>query len=197
MSDDRNTQHIRTAWQTQSKEDDMVALDEIRKKAVKFRKKLQWRIWIEYVGVVVAVFVLGGLALHFGGTLYVLGCAMIIAGALFGVSYLRKHGSPLPAPEGATLAEYVAYHRAELTRQRDLWRSAPLWYVGPIIPGLVLFLAGAMENGMIDLERMALSTRFAVVGLSLAGALGWTFFAAHKLQRQLNVLDEVNTTNDA
>ena len=38
----------------------------------------------------------------------------------------------------------VAFRRRELERQRDLLRSIGLWYLGPLVPGVVLFNLGVI-----------------------------------------------------
>jgi hypothetical protein len=48
-------------------------------------------------------------------------------------------GPPLTAPTGETLG----WHRSELVRQRDLVHSVPIWYLGPLVPGMATMLIGA------------------------------------------------------
>ncbi len=191
MSDDSVIHSIQETWQAQTKEDEMIALADLQKKMGSFRKKILRRNWIEYGGVPVITIIFGGLALHYGGTLFVMGCAAIIAGVLIGVSYLRKHGSPLSIPQDATLVEYVRCHRAELTRQRDLLRSAPLWYVGPILPGMVLFLAGAQENGVIGANEPPVEARLVVVVVVFSVAIVWNLYKAHTFQKEIDALDQM------
>jgi Flp pilus assembly protein TadB len=95
----------------------------------------------------------------------------------------RARARPLPEALAGSLMEF---HRAELARQRDALRSVWRWYIGPLVPGLVLFLCGRqIENGSWQ------PAAFAIVALLLAGVVVLNLHAARRLQRQIDKLDQL------
>jgi hypothetical protein len=73
------------------------------------------------------------------------GCAMLVVGQVFVLAVLWRRGQPRPAPPvTASTAEHLAHCRAELVRERDLLGSVWVWYIAPIVPGLLVWLAGLM-----------------------------------------------------
>jgi len=104
--------------------------------------------------------------------------------------HLHHHGSSRNLPADLGLASGIEFHRRELERQRDLVGSVASWYLGPMIPGLVV-LTLAMARANPDHLRH--------IGLSLASALIVLLFvliwmlnqrAARRLQSRI---DELNT----
>jgi hypothetical protein len=65
-----------------------------------------------------------------------------MAGTLCIVVQIYKRASPVTLPVDLALTASLEFHRRELVRQRDLLRSVWRWYIGPIVPGLVVFYAG-------------------------------------------------------
>lgn len=49
-------------------------------------------------------------------------------------------------PQDRLYRQAIDAHGAELVRQRDALRSAWLWYIGPLLPGLALFLWGRQQE---------------------------------------------------
>lgn len=59
---------------------------------------------------------------------------LVVAGAGFILWHLFRHGSNLPRrPEDDCRSHLLG----QLARQRDLLRRVPLWYLAPLIPGIV------------------------------------------------------------
>ncbi len=131
----------------------VIGLDQVRARSEQHRRRVRRSLWIEFLGAVVVVAVFTAYAtlpqvpLIRGefSTLMRVGSALIACGCVFAVTnmWLRGRLSPL-APSGATLKSYIA----DLERTRDTHRSAPWWYAGPFLPGLVLFLAGAARANL-------------------------------------------------
>lgn len=179
-----------STWQNQTTEATMIALDDIKKKSDNFRKRIARRNWIEYIAAALAAMLFGALAVRWGGALFITGCALIVAATFFVVGYLHRRGRVDEPPAAATLADYVAFHKQQLARQRDLCRNILTWYLAPFAPGLALFLAGAMSNGLMA-QGPSLSTRIVVI--SVVGVVIWMLnqWAARRLQRQIDALERV------
>jgi hypothetical protein len=104
------------------------------------------------------------------------------------VIQIYKRASPGTLPVDASLTASIAFHRGELVRQRDLLRSVVWWYIGPIIPGLVVFCAG------ITPRHGAGSLLSAVPLLCIFGLVVWANHrAAARLDRQIAELDSLKS----
>jgi hypothetical protein len=124
------------------------------------------------------------------------GCLLVAAGAVYAVMRLRSHGTSIPAPpSSATTSEFLAHHRAQLVRQRDLLASVPRWYLAPFVPGMALFIAG------VTLDRLAAGATMAAIAPGLARGVGeivgifalvalLNYVTARKLTRAIAALDD-------
>jgi len=133
---------IRDVWQNQPVEVTPMPLEEIRRKARQFEKRIGRRNVREYVGAAIAIAAFTFYIFKFPSPMIRAGSALIIAGMICIAIQIYKRASPGTLPADAPLTESIAFHRSELVRQRDLLRSVLWWYIGPIIPGLVVFWAG-------------------------------------------------------
>ena len=128
---------LRNVWQNQKPEGIRMSVEEIRRRAGKFQKKIYWRNLREYVaGLVVVVF----FGFYFWRTSDALtrgALGLLIAGVLYVMWYLHRQGSSRSLPADLGLASGIDFYRRELKRQRDLLASVWAWYLGPLIPGFV------------------------------------------------------------
>jgi Flp pilus assembly protein TadB len=124
-------------------------------------------------------------AWYFPHWLTKLGALLTVAGTGVVMWQLHRRARARPLPE-ALAGSLMEFHRAELARQRDALRSVWRWYIGPLVPGLVLFLCGRqIENGSWQ------PAAFAIVALLLAGVVVLNLHAARRLQRQIDKLDQL------
>ena len=70
------------------------------------------------------------------------GCALVMAGALFIIYRLRTRAVPGSIPLDTPQAHAVAAYRRELEVQRDLLRTVTFWYLLPLLPGLAVVTLG-------------------------------------------------------
>ena len=163
-------------------------LEEIRRKARQFEKRISRRNVREYVGAALAIAAFTFYIFRFPSPMIRAGSALIIAGMICIVIQIYKRASPGTLPVDASLTASIAFHRGELVRQRDLLRSVVWWYIGPIIPGLVVFWAGiAPGHG----ARLLIST---VPVLCIFGLVIWANHrAAVRLEWQIAELDNLES----
>jgi len=179
---------IRDVWQNQPVENTLVPLEEIRRRARQFEKRIGRRNVREYVGAALGIAAFAFYIFKFSSPMIRAGSALIIAGMICIVIQIYKRASPGMLPADAPLTDSIAFHRGELVRQRDLLRSVVWWYIGPIIPGLVVFLAG------ITPRRGAGSLLSAVPLLCIFGLVVWANHrAAVRLERQIAELDNLES----
>lgn len=114
-----------------------------------------------------------------------LGALLTVAGTAVVMWQLQRRASarPLPAALGGSLLQF---HRGELVRQRDALRSVWRWYVAPIVPGMVLFLCGRQ----IEIGSWNPGT-FICAALLMGVVVLLNLYAARKLQRQIDALDQL------
>jgi hypothetical protein len=147
MSNELVVNGIRTLWQDHVVEADALSLNEIRHRARKVQSATQrWNLfWY--------VFALIG-AVSFTRFLFVHPSAFVRAGAGFGLAaivygmYLVHKGRSAQAvPESIGLTTCVAFHRAQLERQRDFLLRSWRYLLLPI-PGAILFAIGVSQSGL-------------------------------------------------
>jgi hypothetical protein len=131
---------LRNIWQNQEVEEMKIPIAELRAKAVKFQRRVQWRNVLEQAA---AVFVIAALGTSFFMTTAIvprISYVLIVAAACYAAWQLRVRGASKPVPSDMVGASCLEFHRRELEKQRDLLRNIWKWYLGPMVPGLALLV---------------------------------------------------------
>ena len=180
-------------WQQQPVEGTRMSVDEIRKRASKFEKRIVWRNAREYVSGGIAIFLFGYFFFHAHDMLTRIAFGMLIAGMAYVLLYLYRKGGTTGAAAVETGKPCADFFLAELERQRDLINNL-WWYLGPLVPGMVMlsvssFLAHRHPQSLwvlaaVDVSIVALS--YLIIRLNSR--------AARCLQRQI---DELRATQAA
>jgi hypothetical protein len=89
-------------------------------------------------------------------------------------------------PEGLALPLMI-YFREELVRQRDALRSV-LWYIAPSLLGMSVFMWGMAQPNPADFPWQVIS----VFIIPIVVVIAMHFFTAHRLQRKIDQLDQLN-----
>ncbi len=183
---------LKDLWQSQPQEYDPVTLEHVRAQATAFQKKIRRRNLIEYLAMPVVV--LGFAPLLFATHSWMLqtGGALIIAATAFIAWQLHRRGSARAGPEsGAALADF---HRSELVRQQTAVRSVAVWYLGPMIPGIVMITLGRWFQShatgrTIEEDRTIIALCTVIVALGFLVAWLVNRLAAHRLQKEIDEFD--------
>ena len=175
---------IRGVWQKQPVENTPMPLEEIRRKARQFEKRINRRNLREYIGAAIGIAAYTFYIFKFHSLVIRAGSVLVIAGVLYVVFQLYKRASPGQLPADLALTASLEFHRRELVRQRDLLRSVWRWYIGPLIPGFVVFAAGIMPHRV---GTMVFSVSFFLVAIGLIIWLNHR--AAVRLDRQIAELE--------
>jgi hypothetical protein len=187
MSTDERPDPLQSLWQSQEVEPVKISLDDIRKKADAFGRTIHQRNMREWVISALLVPLFGWMAYEAqGAPLFRLACLLIVAGIVYIAWRLARDARTTPPPPlEASTAEHLAAHRANLEKQRDLLLSVPRWYIGPIVPGMVLFYVGTA----LEMPARAGAVRWVTVAVGLSGTAAVFAFliwvnrlAARKLQ---------------
>lgn len=103
-----------------------------------------------------------------------IGCAAVVLGMIVVLANLWRRRPP--APEA--LAEPIlAFHRLQLVQQRDALASVWRWYLGPLLPGMALFLLAVVRESA---GHVPLSSAVAG-GAVAAGIVAGLFWGIHRL----------------
>jgi len=183
------------AWQNQPVENITMSLEEIRRRAGKFQRRIWWRNAREYAAIVVVVIVFGYYFKVVPGLVARAGSVLTIAGALYVAYQLHRRASSEAAPTAAEFEQCLGFHRRGLERQRDALDNVWSWYLGPLVPGLAVFIAGTSVTAPIQIRYRVLT---AAVSLAFVGGVFWLVaklnqIGARKLQTkidQLNALEQ-------
>lgn len=154
MNDDE-LERLRARWTDQTVEAPVFSPEALAAASEALKRNVRNRNRREYAAVVVVVGVFTAYAWFLADPWMRAGSVWTVFAALWVGAVLRARGTPL---ERDAAADGKAWLIAELERERDLLASVWRWYLGPFIPGLILFFVGP-----------ALRVETVVVGVALAG----------------------------
>jgi hypothetical protein len=129
-------------WQEQPVENFGLPLEEIRRRAGKFEKRIRNRNRREYIAAGAVLLAFTYYIFIFSDWMIRAGSALVLVGTIYVVVQLYRRSTPVSLPADFGLVASVEFYRRELVRQRDLLRSVFNWYLGPLVPGLLLFTKG-------------------------------------------------------
>lgn len=183
MSDDLKP--LRTAWASQTVEVQRFSVDELAAGATALERALRWRNRREYLAGALAIVLFGAAAWVAKDPLGRIGAGLVALGVVVVLATLSRRGSAGPIPDGAAC---LAWRRELLARQRDLLQGVWRWYLGPLVPGLLVMLL----SGLIRAEGPADIAVWAGTVLLGACTFGWlgrlNRQAARHLQAELAAL---------
>ncbi len=179
-------------WKSQVEEDTEVPLEFIRYKAQEFQKRIRNRNRREYVGIVFGTILYCGFMWFLPGLLVKIGAALTLAAMYYSVYQIHRDGSAAETPAEATAGECVDFHLGELIRQRDMLRRVGPWHVGPMIPGLLLFYAGAWIENVSNTRSALVLAGAGILAAAVIGGVYWANVrAADNLQEEIDALTEI------
>jgi len=187
---DDPTDTLRRAWQGQPGPAAPPSLDDVRRRAGQFSRRMLWRNAIEYaagafvIPLVAVDIVRGGFngLVDVGNVLLILGCSYVLF-------HMYRSAAARALPGEIGMVDALSFHRAEIARQRDLLTSVWRWYLLPFMPGIVVVLIG---RGVARPEQWPRAAGTLVGALALAVFIDWVNRrAAQRLQRDIDALDRL------
>ena len=183
---DTPTNPVQLLWQQQPAERIHMSIDEVRRRAVKFEKRIFWLNAREYIAGAVGMGIMAYLFLRTHDSLSRAAFGLLIAGTAYALFHLYLKGRPGTASEqiGAQCANFFL-EELERTRRlvNNLW-----WYLGPLVPGMLLL---TVASARLRPQPVAL-LRLAIADLVVAGAFVFVIRlnkrAARCLQKQIDEL---------
>lgn len=178
-----------------------MSLADIHDRAARFQSRVRTRNTLEYLAAAFVVACFGWTAASVPEPIVQVGAGLIIAGALYVCWQVYKLGRAATQDElHAGAQSWAAFHRAELTRQREALRTVWSWYLAPFIPGMLVFLVGVSFTSANPVPLVAklvvLVLGAAIVG-SVFAAVAWiNALAVKKLDAEIAALDRASVTTD-
>jgi hypothetical protein len=144
MNEERVPDHLQRLWQGQPEQGRAMSLDELRYRSRRLTRIVDRRNLREYVAGAVVAGACGYLAWKAPLPLMRVAAVLSVAGVMFIVYYLHRHGTARTMPADLALTSCLQFHRNELERQRDLLGGVWKWYLAPLLPGLILFYVASI-----------------------------------------------------
>jgi positive regulator of sigma E activity len=184
---------LKQLWQSQPAQVGLMSTQQLQLRATRFQRSIRRRNLLEYGAAGLAMAAFCFYFFRFSGPLMRLGGILCVLGLAFVLLQLHRRGSARALPARSAAVSCLAFHRAELARQRDALRSAWLWYVAPIVPGTVMFRWG-VETELAHSDQFAhgVVANVFIACVFVAIAL-FNRRAAKKLQRKIDELDRMAT----
>jgi len=139
MSPSQNSNSPFPAWQSAMSDAQFSDTDQCTKLAGKFERQIRIRNFIEYGAGAFVLLLFGATtigAVIKGDMLIAFSMAVTVAGVLIVLWGLWKRASNLERrPEDPC----ITHLRRQYQRQFEALSAVPLWYLGPLIPGMALF----------------------------------------------------------
>lgn len=185
---------LRSLWQAMPTTPVAITADEMRTRASAFQRKVRHRNLVEYIAAAFVTVIFGWYATFPvpATPLWPIANIMIIAGVLVVVWNLHRLARATALPNSASAASLIDFQRKELVRQRDALKSVWLWYIGPMVPGLIVwFIAvGVGMPGLAPARALVGLGGAAVVSLLVFGLIILlNLLGASRLQRMIDDLD--------
>jgi Flp pilus assembly protein TadB len=186
-----NDDDLKKLWKSQPASNAAFAMDQLKRGAQRFQRRVAARNALEYLACVAVVACFANYLVVFPFPVMRAGSVLLILGTVLVAWQLHKRASnrgPLPAELGGR--PWLEFHLRQLTRQRDALRNVWLWYVAPFVPGIVVFRWG------VETE-LGISAPFArgwTANLSIAAVfllvIAYNRFVARRLQKRIDQLQE-------
>lgn len=172
-----------------------MSTDEIRKRASKLHATISARNTREYiVGSALVVF-FAAFALIAKSDLGRLALLLSAGGVAVSMWQLHRLARAAAGDEIYLVTQWSEFYRTQLARQRDALRRVWIWYLGPLVPGMVLFW---IASGLKDINAGNTVQGLAVTMVGLLITFG-VFLAvgsanrkaADRLQAEIALIDRL------
>ncbi|HUA13727.1 MAG TPA: hypothetical protein VMG31_00410 [Verrucomicrobiae bacterium] len=180
---------VQKIWQDQPVEGIKMSVEEIRRRAGKFERRIRWRNIREYVASLIAAVLLGYFSVTAHDLLSRITFGLFVAAMVWIVVQLHRKGSAKRLPEGVDSLTSLRLYRAELERQREVVSSVWWWYLAPLVPGFVVYTIGYAIKIPRPVAWAGLLLLDAIISAMFYGIWKMNMRAARCLQR---MIDELN-----
>ncbi len=186
----------KAVWQGQPREIEPMALETVRRQAVRFQRRRLRLLIQETLAAIVVIMFWGRALVSDAEVLIKVAGGLSIAWAIFYVWQWRRLMSPKRVPDDAVAC--LDFHRGELERQRDVARGIWRWALAPLAPLILLVAVGRWIGPTPPWRTPWLDHVIIVVGMgfvaeTLALMALWTLHRADKWQDRIDELDALGS----
>lgn len=180
-----------TLWTAQAQDARGLSHEELARRSRLLRRRVLRRDLIEYAAGLFVMVAFGWMAVVIPFWSMRVACAITVLGTGIVMWNLWRRR---PRDDAAALAQDAhAYYRAQLVAQRDALASVASWYIGPFLPGMILFVAAVGHKSVQVMPLTAALAPIALVTVSSAAVLWLVLWlnrrAARTLDQQIAALD--------
>ncbi len=186
---------IKALWQTQSKEGEVMTLDDIVSKARAFQAKVRRRNLINNTLAVLGIVTFAIYVYVFSGWMIKTGSLLCILAAVNFVwqQHVRTAVRRIPDAPAAALADF---YRSELVHDRDAVGGSWLWETAPMLPGLALIVLGRWfqdhaQDIPVKFDRQVIVLGTIIAVLTIVIAVLFNRIHVYRLQQQIDELDRL------
>ncbi len=133
---------LQQLWQGQPVEGMHMSIDEIRRRAGQFQRRIFWRNAREYAGALLGCTLFALFLVKTPQPIFRAAYALFIAGMVWIVIQLRRKASSGAMPGNMGASTSLQFFLAELERQRDVVKNVWPWYLAPLVPGFIVLTLG-------------------------------------------------------
>jgi hypothetical protein len=192
MPDEMNPNDPRNLWQGQEVEKVILTVDEVRRRAARFERRIHKRNVREYIAGALVIALFAPQLWHAHGW-RATPAVLTIAGMIYMMFQLHRRGSARPLPADVGMRGSIQFNRVELERQRDAALAMWHWYLLPFVPGLTagLVMTGIDHGSKALLIRMGVFFVLVFVGIWALNQRG-----ARKLDRKIQELKAMEADHE-
>ncbi|HTS05045.1 MAG TPA: hypothetical protein VMP68_05635 [Candidatus Eisenbacteria bacterium] len=128
---------VQELWQSQLVEMTKMSVEELRRRARKFERKIRWRNIREYAASLIVAGLMGYFYISAHDLASRVTFALFIAAMLWIVIALHRMGSVRRTPLDVDTLTTQQFYRAELGRQLAVVKNVWWWYLAPMVPGCI------------------------------------------------------------
>lgn len=180
---------VQELWQSQPVEGVKMPLEEIRRRANKFERRIRWRNRRETVACVLVSLLFGYFLIDTHQLLFRITYALFIVAMIWVAVQLHRKGSIKSLPDSLGASNSLLFFRAELERQRDAIRNVWPWYLAPLVPGYLMLTIAYAVTFPRPVRLIGVAAFDAFIVLVFIGIWKWNQRGARCLQR---MIDELN-----
>jgi hypothetical protein len=180
---------VQEIWQSQPVEVTKMSVEELRRRAGKFERRIRWRNIREYVASLIATGLMAYFYIGANDVASRVTFALFIAAMLWIVVTLHRIGSAKRTPLDVDTLTTHQFYRADLERQLAVVKTVWWWYLAPMVPGMIGCSVSYIMKPHHAAAWAGLALMNALFIVSFYGVWKLNMRAARCLERMINDLN--------
>lgn len=186
---------VQNLWLSQPRENFTMSTEEIRSRASRLHANVSARNTREYVVGALLIIIFGYFAWTSKTLFEQLALALTVVGIGVTLWGLHRQARTAGSDEIFMVTNWSDFYRMQLVRQRDALRRIWTWYLGPLLPGLVMFWIAAgskfLASGNLLMGGSIILVGLAVTAIVFGSIAAANRKAADQLQEEIDALERL------